>query len=491
VLFCIGAICACGLLASPLGWPTVALAAGLALGLRLAAAARLTGSARVIRWVACVALLSLYAVWAYLGIVFGWLLGWTVPWPVDFVLLFLAVAALATTHRRIADLRVPLVLPLGLWIAVCLLGWWRQDGVIQCDDYANFLSDSSVTLAIPSTRALTSCAPSESLRLRRYPRRVWEAPDASRYVITTQEGINFLAHGTPVPDPIEHAVCEFAKDGSRGACVGAEGYKMQFIFDSERLDRLFVGGWGWKRGIVYSLDRQGPLRVLGEVETQGSTGEGYYDPDADVIGLLADECTGLTRIRASNLSPLPPTPAPFCPGEAHYDPVRHEGILCFAPGQLGRLIPGGEEGYLSVAFRGNPFSFRLLGTSSPHLWAHGALVWGCDFDPERRVAWVLVANFGLVAVIDYDSGRIVDTWWLEPGLRSAAFDRDRGLLYVTNFLRGDVIAIDVATGGEVRRWFAGRFVRYVVPARDGNSLLVTSNLGVVRIALPPPPGARA
>jgi hypothetical protein len=36
---------------------------------------------------------------------------------------------------------------------------------------------------------------------------------------------------------------------------------------------------------------------------------------------------------------------------------------------------------------------------------------------------------------------------------------------------------------ELRRWFAGRFVRDVRPTRDGSALLVASNLGVVRVQL--------
>jgi hypothetical protein len=112
------------------------------------------------------------------------------------------------------------------------------------------------------------------------------------------------------------------------------------------------------------------------------------------------------------------------------------------------------------------------------------MVWGCDFDPVRRVAWIAIANLGVIAVTDYDTGKVLDTWWAEPGLRSAAFDGRR--LYMSNFLRGDVIAYDVDNGREVGRWFVGRFARYVGLTRDRTALLATSNLGVVRIPLSSP-----
>ena len=456
----------------------MAIVAALATGFRLAANPRWTGRGRLLRPLAVGALLSLYAIWAYLAVVFGWLLAWTVSLVVAGAILFIAAVAFIGLWRPIGGMRIPVLFPVGVWITACLLGWVREDGLIRCADYSRFQSDASATLVIPTTRALSGCAPGQILRVERYPRRVWEAPDGSRYLVTTQRGIN-TSVGTPVPDPIEDSICEFAADGSRRTCVGE--YKTQVIFDSERLDRVFVGGFSGWQGILYALPRSDSLRLLREVRTGGGTGEGYYDPDADEIGLLADECSGLTRFRASDLSPLPPVPAPFCPGETHYDATRHEGIFCFAPvGPLGPLLLGTGD-YLSVAFHGSPFSYRLLGAS--HVWRYGALVWGCDFDPARRVAWIMIANLGVIAVTDYDTGQVIDTWLAEPGLRSAVFDASRSRLYMSNFLRGDVIAIDVDSGREVGRWFVGRFARYVGLTRDRNSLLATSNLGVVRIPL--------
>ena len=64
-------------------------------------------------------------------------------------------------------------------------------------------------------------------------------------------------------------------------------------------------------------------------------------------------------------------------------------------------------------------------------------------------------------------------------------DRVRRRLYVANFQRGDVTAVDVDTGAQQARWFVGRFPRDLRMARDGKVLLVTSTIGLLRIRLTP------
>ena len=75
-------------------------------------------------------------------------------------------------------------------------------------------------------------------------------------------------------------------------------------------------------------------------------------------------------------------------------------------------------------------------------------------------------------------------------MRSATLDRGRDLVYLTDFLGGHVVAVDVRTGAERARWFVGRYVREAHLARDGRSLFVSSNLGVVQVFLAgiPEPG---
>jgi len=481
LLYFVGAAVALAGIIPPSSVVVIAVAAAVVTALHLAAYTHGAGAMRVLRWIARPILCALYAGWAYLAIVFGWLLGWSVPWSIRIVLLLLAALAIISARRPIGGVKVPILLPLGIWITLCLLGWKREDGVIRCDDYARFLSDRAATLMIPTTEALASCAPGKVLRLERYPRRIWEAPDSSRFLVTTQPGYNYLEHGEPVPDPLDGGVCEFGADGSHRGCVKA-AYKTQAIWDAERLDRVFAVGWNGMDGGLFAFPRTGALRVVAEVRTPGNGGDGYYDPDADEIGLLDETAAPLTRYRASDFSPLPTLRAPFAPGEIHYNPSRHEGIFCFSSGPLARAL-GTPSAYLSAAFSGHPFSYRLLGAASP--WAYAAAVWGCDFDPDKRVAWIAIASLPVIAVVDYDTGRVIDTWWAEAGLRSAVFDAARRRLYVCNFLRGDVIAFDVDSGRKLQEWFVGRFTRYVGISRDRNALFATSNLGVVRIPLAP------
>jgi hypothetical protein len=68
-------------------------------------------------------------------------------------------------------------------------------------------------------------------------------------------------------------------------------------------------------------------------------------------------------------------------------------------------------------------------------------------------------------------------------MRSVAYDRARRRVYFTDFLRGNVVALDEPSGGIVGRWFVGRFSRWVQLTHDGRALLATSNLGIIRISL--------
>ena len=261
LLYFVGAASASISVIPPSSWSAVAVPAALVTGLHLAAGTRRAGAMRVLCWVARAALVPLYAVWAYIAIVFGWLLGWTVSRPIRYAILLAAVAAVVGLGRRIAGVRVPVLLPLGMWMAFCLLGWKREDGVIRCDDYARFLSDPAVTLAIPTTKALASCAPGEVLRLERYPRRVWEAPDGSRYLVTTQPGYNyFRAWGAGSRPARRRGVRVRRRRIAPRLCQAA--YKTQAIFDAERLDRVFAVGWNGMDGGLYAFPRSSSLRVV-------------------------------------------------------------------------------------------------------------------------------------------------------------------------------------------------------------------------------------
>jgi DNA-binding beta-propeller fold protein YncE len=97
--------------------------------------------------------------------------------------------------------------------------------------------------------------------------------------------------------------------------------------------------------------------------------------------------------------------------------------------------------------------------------------------------YVALGNLGLLATIDYDSGELLQSSYVGIGARHLAVDRARRRIYVSNFLRGDVRAIDIDTGRTVDEWFTGRFVRFVSLSRNGRWLYAPSTMGIVRVAL--------
>ena len=87
---------------------------------------------------------------------------------------------------------------------------------------------------------------------------------------------------------------------------------------------------------------------------------------------------------------------------------------------------------------------------------------------------------------DYDSGNIAKIFPLGVGVRVLTYDPKRRLLYVGNFSSGEVVSVDVDSGIARQRWFVGRFPRDVQLTRNGDALLVTTNIGLVRVALDRP-----
>jgi hypothetical protein len=462
------------------------LIAGLAGLAVLAVWARSTA----IRAVSLLPLVVVHLFWIYIALSLGTLLAWTVPPAVRWIAATLALIAVVGAVLPRARFRLPMALPLGLWITACLVGWQREDGVIRCDDY-QAVRASGLTVVVPTTEELERCQPGESLRVGHYPRRVWEAPEGGRLVMTTQLGIGrFAPPGRQVGDRLPGSVCD-VPIGGVPSCFGHG--KAQALVESPERDRLFVAAWQQRvpdgqRGVLYVLPRTAPLRPLAEVRVPESVGELYYDPSSDIVGLLSDEGEVMRPVRVSDGAVLDAVPAPIIPGDTRYDPSRGEGVVCFAGGPLKRLD---GQPFLSVAFRGFPFSPRPLGGARHNPTAWLSMVWGCDWDPAARRVYVADATLGLLVVLDYDSGRVLRRIPIDFGMRYVTLDGDRGLVYLGNFLRGDVVALDLDSGAEVARWFVGRFVRHVALTRDRQALLATSNLGVVRIPLDglPPSGA--
>ena len=434
--------------------------------------------------IAWLVLAILHLVWLYGALVFGLVLYWSVPlWTVG-LLLLLALSSLVGPRNRLS-VRIPLALPLGLWILACLIGWGREDGRVRCDDYLRLKGESAVQIVVPTHSALEQCKPGHVLPVSRYPRRVWDDPTGQRILFTTQTGI--FGPGTEdsrLSVELSGSVCEIPVDGSLPPrCVGRG--KAEGLVESDRHDRVFVAAWGdiapGKSGAVYALPRTGPLEILDEALLEDRSVELFYEPADDYLGIFFDNATSMLSLRAVDLvGASEPVIAPFDPGDVYYDDQRHEGLLCYSPWIL-RPFNGGSAAL--VAFQGRPFSARALASSDEYPWMWLSLVWGCQFDPEGRKAYAAIATLGLLLDIDYDTGSILRWDFIGVGMRSMVLDAGRRRIYIANFLRGDVVAIDMTTGDEVDRWFAGRFVRGLRLSRDQGSLYVGSNLGVLRVRL--------
>jgi len=415
------------------------------------------------------------------------LLAWTVPVPVKALVGLLALASLATLARPWRGVQVPLVLPLGLLSTACLLGWAREEWRVECDDVLRATSQPSVRVLVASVDGLSACAPGTFLPLGRYPRKVWESPDGARLVFTTQRAIHEELQPAGTPERITGLLCSAeARPGAPApTCLLATG-KAHNLLEDPAGDRLFVGimsGLSGRTGGVVAVTRSEPLRELGRIELPQAASM-FHDPALDLLGNFGDDGRLLERVRASDLTRFPrdpEVPASFTgPDVVRFDPVTHRGLACVADGPL-RTLDG--DAFLAVAFDADPFRPRPLAPSSRYPSSWLALSWGCDWDPSHTRDYVNVPTLGQLVTIEHETGRVLDRAFVGFGMRPLLFDPARRRLYLGDFLRGDVLAVEPDTGRIRSTWFAGRYVRDLVLTRDGRALLVTSNLGIVRIEL--------
>jgi hypothetical protein len=315
---------------------------------------------------------------------------------------------------------------------------------------------------------LESCRAGEVRASGRFPRTIWEAPDGERIIFTTQ--------GARGQSAIGGSICEASLDrGALPHCVGPPHGKSQGLIDLPEQDRLLVMQWGIETpsgtpgGVIFGLPRDDRIEILAEHWFDEMIGDGFYEPRNSMLYMFSDRMNGIHRVRLPTFERLPTIPSDLTPGELRYDRNRAEGVAC------GHGI--------GTAISGAPYAQRYLadGNSSPI--EKVSMTWGCDWDPEARKVYSTIPNLGLLDRIDYDTGRVEKRWLVGFGGRSVAYDRARKRVYFTDFLRGYVLALDESSGRLIARWFVGRFSRYVQLTRDGQSLLATGNLGVVRIPL--------
>ena len=467
--FFIGAALAFCFLSRMIGWWAVVVAGALCTGVWVATGLASSDSRlrRVIGLGAWAFLLMLYLLWAYLALTFGVLLAWAVPTWTWALAAFAAVATAATLLRPLHRLRVPPILPLGIWIAAALAAWGSEENWLRCDDYLALRPP--VQLVVPSHPDLASCRAGEVRAAGRFPRTIWQDPDGKRVVFTTQ--------GDPVAGGIGGSVCEARLAGDDAPhCVGLPRNKSQGLVDLPERGRLIVMQWGVttpagvRGAVALELSRDQGLAILGEHWFDNTLAEGFYEPRNSTLYLFSDKMDGIHRFVLPGFEPASTIPINFfTPGELHYDPVAGEGVGC------------GSR--LATAIRGEPFLARNLADGNSSLIEKLSLSWGCDWDPAARKVYVAVPNLGLLVKLDYDTGQVEKRWFVGPGTRSVAYDPVRRRVYLTDFLRGEVIAFDERTERVVDRWFVGRYSRWVRLTRDGHALLATSNLGIVRIPL--------
>lgn len=482
------ALCA-GFMVTTLGWPSfVGIVAGLTVLHALAAVQYPGRVARVVRLISSVLYVGFSALWLFLAIAFGLMLGWTLPewiYPVIAVLLAIVVVM---NRQGFQGPRLPVSVVLGIWTLTCLNGWLVNDGAIRCDDYLRLADEPGVELVVPTTPLLGWCQPDDRFVVDRYARRLWESPDGSHLLMTSQRGSARCSGGRCFQvSALDGSYCATPLDGSsRPSCLGTG--TAQGIMEVPDLDRVYVGFYGGdlepgQFGGLVELPGTGDLEVLRETRFTGSAGEGFYEPTTRRFFMIADEAEKVFPVDADTMVSLPTIPGFYSAGEVRYDPSRDEGLFCFGAGPV-RTFEG--QAALVIAMQGNPFEVRILGGSDHWPLAWAGFSWGCDFDPVSRRVYATVPALGLVAAIDYDSGEVIETRWIGLGFRSATLDLERSLLYVSAFFSGEVLALDLVTLRPVGRWFAGRFVRQLVLSRDGSGLFVTSNLGIVRIELTKP-----
>ena len=453
-------------------WPIVLVAAawtGAATAIRVA-------SWRLLRWTAFSVSAALYAFSVYAAFLFTTVLGWSLSSWASTAILLAAIAAAVTLRAGLRGVRVPMVLPLGLLITLVLSGWWREGARVRCDDYLQALGQSDVEILVPSSNELAACTAGATLPLDRYPRQIWESPDAQTIVFTTQRE----PYHAETTAGLTGALCVAQpRDRTGPHCSGeGKGDGIVEVAPHNRLVAASSGGPDDGRLYTLPLDR---LRSEPDLVRVHRAGAGIYDSALDVFYVLGDDGRMIIPMDGElrRASPDVQVPLPMLADYGRYDEGRHEGILCGAAGPFGALANGASS-YLAVGFNGQPIGLRPIGDS---MLGWLAFSFGCDWDPATRRVYVAVPNLAAVVEMDYDSGRITDLGRADVGLRYLRFDPRRQRLYAGDFLRGAIVELDAGDKHELRRWFVGRFARDVRPTRDGSALLAASNLGVVRIRL--------
>jgi hypothetical protein len=429
--------------------------------------------ASVLRGASRVAVVIILGFLGYETLAFGAMLSWAVPWWA-LVGTGVLLAASVATHVRPpgAAPRVALLVPMGAWVGACLWGWSEEIGVARCADYLQAAAQPDVEVVAPSTAALRSCEAGERLRPAGHPRKLFEGARPGELFATIQRSGQSVERTSTFSGGLcAVTLPELGGGVADVSCRDDLPGLYGLAFDRETL--LVGGSFGLQR-----LSAEAPFETLGQSAAVHYVSTLLLVPGADPGEVLAfyDDMDRVDRFALPSLRRLESRPLPIAPEEVRYDAQRREGVYCAASTPLFAI-----EGrpYLALAMGSDLLQVRLLGENAP--WAWLAFSDGCDVDLDARRVYVGVGTLGILAVLDYDSGEVVEVQPIGFGVRPLLHDPERGVLYAGSYLDGWVRELDVRSGEQLRRWFVGRFVRHIVRDPGTDALLVTSTLGVVRI----------
>jgi hypothetical protein len=423
----------------------------------LARASAKRPATKALRWAARLLTLPVIVFFVYECLAFGWMLTWAIP-ALAWLALATSVAALAWSElREGAGRPVPRLAPMGLWVLFCLLSWQEENATVRCEDVQRSLAQTDVRLVAPSDERLEGCTAGERLRPRGHPRKLFSGPQGDYFLSTG--GFCRFSPGTPQPI----------------ACNEDELGVYAALPHPTREEVVLGGGAGFFR-----VKGAPPFERLSEADPGVMVSTLIPQPRSEGREFVAffDEMDHGARFDSSTLEQRESKTLPIAPEEVRYDSVRGEGLMCFASTPL-LTIDG--QAYLGLAYTDDPLRPRLLGATTP--WARLAFSDGCDLDTAARRAYIGVGTLGLLAVVDYDSGEVERTHFVGFGPRPVLLHSDRKRIYLANYLDGSLSERDVESGRELRRWFVGRFVRHLVEAPGGESLYVTSTMGILEVAL--------